>query len=75
MNKERRKKISIQIAKINDIASALQELLDEEQDYYDNMPENLQGSLRGDAAEEAIDALTDAVSSLEDAAGTLEEIA
>lgn len=37
--------------------SAIADLRDEEQDYYDNMPESLQGGEKGDRAQEAINAL------------------
>lgn len=74
MNRERRAKIKAQINRINEIASSLQDIMDEEQDYFDNMPENLQGSIRGDAAEEAISTLDDAVSALEDVTSSLEEL-
>ena len=74
MNRERRAKIKAQINRINEIAASLQDIMDEEQDYFDNMPENLQGSIRGDAAEEAISTLDDAVSALEDVTSSLEEL-
>ena len=39
---------------------------DEEQEYYDNMPEGLQAGSRGDRAEDALNALDEAVSALDD---------
>jgi hypothetical protein len=42
-------------------------LRDEEQDYYDNMPEALQGGEKGDNAQAACDAMDSASSSLETA--------
>ena len=51
MNRERRKSLMELVGRIdelqseiNDIAEALESLKDEEQEYLDNMPENLQGS-------------------------------
>ena len=39
------------------MADSTKNYLDEEEEYYDNMPENLQGSMRGTDAEEAIDTI------------------
>lgn len=39
----------------------------------ENMPENLQGSEKYEAAEETVSNLDDALSSLEDAASSIEE--
>jgi uncharacterized coiled-coil DUF342 family protein len=44
--------------KVEGISEDLSELSDEEQEYYDNMPEGLQMAQKGDDAQEAIDALT-----------------
>ena len=49
------------------IRDIIQDILDEEQDSFDNMPENLQGSERGENSENAIASLEDALNSLEDA--------
>ena len=40
---------------------------------FDNMPENLQGSMRGEESEEAIDIMSEADSALDDALGSLQE--
>lgn len=53
--------------KIADVRSAIETAMDEEQEYYDNMPEGLQMGDKGDKAQEAID-------SLDEACGTLEEV-
>ena len=87
MNKKRRKRISNVINEINlakkhrdllktrleEIKNELENILYEEEDYFDNMPENLQGSIRGEDAEEAIDYLTDAIDSLDCAIGETED--
>ena len=67
MNKDRRKRIQEAINMLEDSMSILNECADEEQDYMDNMPENLQCSEKYDTAEYACDALTDTVSQIEDA--------
>ena len=73
MNKDRRKEIQDIINRMAELESlrdelkeAIEAVRDEEQEYYDNMPEGLQGSDRGYAAEEAISNLDEAISALED---------
>ena len=67
MNKARRKKIQKAIDMLemgNDVDQALailEDVLYAEEDAYDNIPENLQGSWRAEESEEAIDALNDAI--------------
>ena len=71
MNKPRLKKINKVAREIEELTAELesktddlQELLYEEEDYHDNMPENLQYSYQGERSEEAIDIMTDAVDNL-----------
>ncbi len=45
----------------------LQELQEQEEEYRDNMPENLQGSEKYERADEACSNLSDAYDSLQDA--------
>lgn len=72
MNKARRDEIAgaiVQLEAIREQAYALAEeiarIRDEEQDYFDNMPEAFQNAERGDLAQEAIDALDNAVNEIE----------
>lgn len=88
MNKIRRKMLVEWVKKAEEWATQGERLRDElenicsdEQDYFDNMPENLQGSMRGMDAEEAIDAINEAIESMnnaieaaEDAASCVDEI-
>ena len=46
MNKVRRKEITECLNTLSTLKDELQVLLDEEQDYFDNIPENLQTSER-----------------------------
>lgn len=59
MNNSRRKRIS-------KIADALNELYEEEQEAFENIPESLQGTERYEVAENAVDMLESASSGLED---------
>ena len=51
MNKLRRKALDRIAETLNELYEELESLRDEEHDYMDNMPENLQGSERYEAAE------------------------
>lgn len=71
MNKERRKRIVDAIQKIE---SLVQNILDDEQEAYENMPESLQCSDNGLVSEEAQENLEAAIEALEEAISCLEEI-
>lgn len=75
MNNPRRKRISELADKLSDIMGDLQECHYEEQEYMDNMPENLWGSERYSIAENAIDYLEEAISNLEDVISSVEAAA
>jgi len=49
MNNERRKEIDRIISELQGLLSNIDDVLSEEQDAYDNMPEGLQQSERGEA--------------------------
>ena len=72
MNKTRRAQIQRIIDEIGCLQQDIEELQDEEQDYMDNMPENLQQSDRYYTAEEAVSNLSSAVDSIADAVSYLE---
>ena len=74
MNKERRNSIAKIIKDINTVKAALEDVKGDEEFAFDNMPENLQGSMRGEESEEAIEAMDEAVSALEEAISQLENI-
>lgn len=85
MNKKRRKEIDEAIKRANELQVMLQELQgfieeirDEEQEYIDNIPENLQGSKRYEVAEISMENLDNAVdwfcnADIEDLVSLLEE--
>ena len=66
MNNSRRKRLAEIQERLQDIMSALDEIRNEEQEAYDNLPESIQYSERGDAMTDAIDNIDEAVSTLED---------
>ena len=74
MNKERRKRIADAIAAISKIESLVQNILDDEQEAYDNMLEGAKSSENGMISEEAQENLDSAIEALEEAISYLEEI-
>ena len=66
MNKQQRKKLSDMLDEIAGYVSTLEEMAEEEQEKYDNMPESLQDSERGQAIQEAADNLQQAADDLQD---------
>ena len=72
MNMVRRKRISDVMKRLSIIMDEVDTILAEEQDYLDNMPENLQDSLRCEIAENAVSNLEDAIDSLTDVVDYLE---
>lgn len=74
MNKQRRKNIKNNIDALGIIKNNLEDILAEEEDYFNNMPENLQGSIRGEESEEAIDILTEMIDAIEECIDNLDGI-
>lgn len=74
MNKQRRKAIAEAISTIEELVTDIENLCDEEQEYHDNMPENMQQGEKGEAAEAAVDALGNAAQLLDEAKDALGEI-
>lgn len=65
MNKQRRKALEEIIGELENQKSAIEAILDEEQEAYDNIPESLQDTDRANQIYENIDALQDAIDNLE----------
>lgn len=66
MNNQRRKEINAVLNELADLRSRIETIQSEEQDAYDNMPEGLQQSERGEKAEQACSELDDAISAFDD---------
>jgi hypothetical protein len=75
MNNDRRKEINRAVSLLQEALAILETARDDEQDYYDNMPENLQNSDRGQMAEQAVSNLEESCSSLEEAISSAENSA
>lgn len=67
MNNARRKELSKVINMLNEAKDVLEDVLYEEQDVFDNMPENLKFSMKGQDMENAVARLEDALNDVEDA--------
>lgn len=83
MNNTRRKRIASVIMSlrkfsdydlIEDIKDEIGDILWDEEDAYNNMPENLQYSMRGENSSDAIDSLQEAVDALEEAIDIFNEL-
>lgn len=72
MNKIRRKALRDIIDQLEKLKCSLEELQNEEEEYRDNIPENLQSSERYETADNACSNLYDAVDSLDNAICSIE---
>lgn len=73
MNEARRKALTSIHAGLETLKEPLEAALEGEREYYDAMPEGLQGGEKGEQSQNSISAMEDAVSSIEDAIGKIEE--
>lgn len=74
MNKQRRKQVAELLAKLETLKDEVHECACEEREAFDNMPEGLQQSERGQDTEAAADALADALNDVESAVDALRSI-
>lgn len=74
MNRQRRKWLQDTIEAIENAKIELESIRDEEQECFDNLPEGIQYSERGDAMQENIDELDDEISNIEDVISNLNDI-
>ena len=74
MNKERRKTLQEIIDVLEEQKSGIDAVCEEEQEAYDNLPEGIQDSERGEAMSENIDSMESAASDLDDIITALQEI-
>ena len=74
MNNTRRKEVKSIIEALLEIKARIDIVADEEQDAFDNLPEGLQCSMRGEDMEEAASNLADASDTITEALDLLEEV-
>lgn len=73
MNNTRRNAIRKIAEQLETLRNEIEDIKSEENDAYENMPESLQYSERGEAAQAAIDALDNAYNSVDEAISSLSE--
>lgn len=75
MNNQKREKLKLARGYLSKAANIVSDVIDDEQDCLDNMPDNLQYSDRYERMEAAISKLEDGLNSIEAAEECLEEAA
>lgn len=75
MNKARRAKLNRIIDALETLQEDLAVITEEEENYRDNIPENMTSSTRYEKAETACDALNDALDAILDAVSSIEAAA
>ena len=72
MNKARRKELGRAVELLEEAQSIIESCRDEEQEYMDNMPENLQESEKYYAAEEAVNNMDEAYDKIDEVINSVE---
>jgi hypothetical protein len=73
MNRLRRARLQGVSDSISELIGTLQDIRDNEENYKENMPDNLYGSERYEKAEEAVEQIEEAIELLESATESIEE--
>ena len=74
MNRERRKKIEDVIAQLQDIQEEVSYIASEEREAFENLPEGIQYSERGEAMEENADSLDEVDTDIDNLIDALQDI-
>ena len=73
MNKVRRKNLQSIVDKLEELMADVEAIQEEEEEYRDNIPENMQSGERYEQAEAAGDALSEATDSISSAIDSINE--
>ncbi|MCW3120410.1 MAG: hypothetical protein JWM28_4492 [Chitinophagaceae bacterium] len=73
MNKTRRKNIDKILLALEQSMYELMSERDDEQEYFDNMPESFQGAEQGEKSESAINSLTELIDNMESGIDEIKE--
>lgn len=73
MNNKRRGVLAAAMGKLDEAKSMVESALDEEQECFDNMPESLQESERGERLQEAVETLERVIGDIDSALDGLSE--
>ena len=74
MNAQRRKRLAKVEELLSEAGSLLEDIISEEREALDNMPDSIRESDRGEEMEEKLSYLEDCFSSLEDSTSSLSEV-
>lgn len=74
MNKQRRKEIEKICERLEDLYSDLEYVMDEEQSAFDNLPESLQYTEKGEQMEENVSTIENSLDSIREAIDNLEDL-
>lgn len=72
MNKIRRKQLDEIIERINSVRDDLESIINDEEEYRDNMPENLQGSEKYELSDAACESMQEAIDQLDETISNIE---
>ncbi len=73
MNKKRRKIIERILVNLEEAASELESQRDDEQEYYDNMPESFQSGEKGEKVDSGLASLNDLIDNIESGIADIRE--
>ena len=74
MNKQRRLKLHKIDALVTEARNLMEEIHEEEEEYLNNIPDNLQGGERYEKTSEVVDMMEEIISNLEECENNIEEI-
>lgn len=74
MNKQRRKRLTEAFEKISDAMEILEDVVEEEKESYENLPDNFRDGDRGEEMQGYIEMLEEAYGYLDDANSVIEQI-
>ena len=74
MNKERRQELGDVIDYLDDAIDRLEEIISDEEDSFDNLPEGLQYSRTGDSMQEAMDKMRGFCDDIEEVKGKVSDM-
>lgn len=72
MNKDRRNIINTLSSRLDDLKTEIESIMEDEQAYFDNMPQSFQDGEKGGRAQAAIDALQEAIDGFDAITSALE---
>jgi len=74
MNKQRRKQLEKSVLHLNDALEIVRDVLEQEQEAFNNMPDGIRDGERGEEMQGYVDTLEEHVNTIEEAISAIEEI-